>query len=344
MNAVKTHWIMTIDVLWLQVLAGLASKPRAVSKVVSAIKSAGATVSLIQFLEAPQADLRIVSVKLLYMLSFHMGQELADGLRTTTRQLNTLVKLLGESGVTEEQAYAAGLLSNLPTQDVYLTRALLTEDAMPILVARIQEVKKGVVRIGSGRHTAAFQKGVVGVLSRFTYMLDDVEVVRIVQEFDLTRLFTELLQTSTLEDVQRSSAQALENLSTKSKELSEVPDRLPHHSGPKLLACLPCFRKPPPRPNLCVVHGGICSERYTFCLLEANAIGPLVACLDHRNTSLVEAAMGALSTLLMDTVDINQGVVVSCSAYLPCLEYSCKLEPTMLPTRRCRNSQIGGPS
>lgn len=301
-------------------MAGLASKPRAVSKVVSAIKSAGATVNLIQFLEAPRPDLRIVSVKLLYMLSFHMGQELADGLRVTTRQLNTLVKLLDASGVTEEQAYAAGLLSNLPTQDIYLTRALLTEDAMPILVARIQEVKKGVVRIGSGRHTAAFQKGVVGVLSRFTYMLDDADVVRIVQEFDLTRLFTELLQTSTLEDVQRSSAQALENLSAKSKELSEVPDHLPHHSsGPKLLACLPCFRKPPPRPNLCVVHGGICSERYSFCLLEAKAIGPLVACLDHRNTSLVEAAMGALSTMLMDTVDIIQGVDVSCSTYLPCL-------------------------
>ena len=295
-------------------LAGLASKPRAVSKVVSAIKSAGATVNLIQFLEAPLPDLRIVSVKLLYMLSFHMGQELADGLRVTTRQLNTLVKLLDASGVTEEQACAAGLLSNLPTQDIYLTRALLTEGAMPILVARIQEVKKGVVRIGSGRHTAAFQKGVVGVLSRFTYMLDDADVVRIVQEFDLTRLFTELLQTSTLEDVQRSSAQALENLSAKSKELSEVPDHLSHHSsGPKLLACLPCFRRPPPRPNLCVVHGGICSERYAFCLLEANAMGPLIACLDHRNTSLVEAAMGALSTLLMDTVDINQGVVVSCS-------------------------------
>lgn len=326
-------------------LAGLAAKPRALSKVVSAVKSAGATVSLIQFLEAPQSDLRVVSVKLLYMLSFHMGQELADGLRVTTRQLNTLVKLLGASGVTEEQAYAAGLLSNLPTQDTYLTRALLMEDAMPILVARIHEVKKGVVRIGAGRHTAAFQKGVVGVLSRFTYVLDDAEIVRIVQEFDLTRLFTELLRTSTLEDVQRSSAQALENLSTKSKELSEVPDLLPHRSsGSKLLACLPCLRKSPPKPKLCAVHGGICSERFSFCLLEANAIEALVACLDHRNASLVEAAMGALSTLLMDTVDINQGVLVSCSTHRLSLHYSCTLQPTkMLPQLRFRNPHIGGP-
>jgi len=51
-------------------------------------------------------------------------------------------------------------------------------------------------------------------------------------------------------------------------------------------------------------------------LIEADAIGPLVACLDHRNTSLVEAAMGALSTVLMDGVDIDQGVGVRDANFL----------------------------
>lgn len=317
-----------IEAKLLLVLAGLASKPRAVSKVVSAIKSAGAMVSLIQFLEAPQPDLRVVSVRLLYMLSFYMGQELADGLRVTTRQLSTLVKLIGSSGVTEEQAFAAGLLANLPIQDIYLTRALLDEGALPMIVSRINEVKKGVVKIGGGRHIAAFQKGLVGVLVRFTYQLDDPNFVAVVQEYDLTTLFTELLQTSTLDEVQQSSAQALENLSTKSKSLSVVPVQ---PAQEPMFACFPCMAKPPPpKVATCVLHGGMCSVKTTFCLVEADAIGPLIACLDHRNTSLVEAAMGALSTTLMDTVDIDQGVAVSDSRShssllcLPFFQSSCR--------------------
>lgn len=274
----------------------------------AAIKSAGAMVSLIQFLEAPQPDLRVVSVRLLYMLSFYMGQELADGLRVTTRQLSTIVKLIGASGVTEEQAFATGLLANLPLQDTYLTRALLEQNALPMIVDRINEVKKGVVKIGGGRHIAAFQKGLVGVLLRFTYQLDDFEVLQMAQDYDLASLFTELLQTSSLDEVQQSSAQGLENLSTKSKQLSVAPMApVPE----PYFACFPCWTKPPPpKVPTCVLHGGLCSAKSSFCLIEADAIGPLVACLDHRNTSLVEAAMGALTTVLVDGVNIDQGVGV----------------------------------
>ncbi|XP_024402639.1 U-box domain-containing protein 44 [Physcomitrium patens] len=298
-----------IEAKLLLVVAGLASKPRAVSRVVSAIKSSGAIVALIQFLEAPQPDLRVVSIRLLYLLSFHMSQELADGLRVTTRQLSTLVKLVGQSGVTEEQSFAAGLLANLTSQDKHLTRALLDENALPTIVERINEVRRGVVNIGGARHIAAFQKGLVGILLQFTYELDDPVFVDAAQANDLTSLFTALLQTSTLDEVQRSSALALENLSVKSPQLSIVPEPPAPVPVCPLFPCL--FQKTPPlRVALCELHGGVCSMKTTFCLLQAEAIGPLLACLDHRNTSLVEAAMGALSTVLMDTVDVDKGVMV----------------------------------
>jgi hypothetical protein len=76
------------------VLVELASSTQVVAKVVQHIRSAGVTVSLIQFLEAPQPDLRVMSLKLLMLLSPHMNQELVDGLRVTIRQLGTLIKLL----------------------------------------------------------------------------------------------------------------------------------------------------------------------------------------------------------------------------------------------------------
>jgi hypothetical protein len=220
------------------------------------------------------------------------------------------VKLLGAPGVAEEQAYTAGLLANLPMQDINLTCALLDEKAFPILIYRIEEVRKGVVRIGAGRYIAPFQKGLVGVLSRFTYALDNPAILALVKEKDLTSLFTSLLQSSTFDEVQCSSARALENLSLKSKQLSQVPE-IPANNS--CLCCFPYAQKPPPPTGMCPVHGGLCSARDTFCLREAKAIVPLVACLDHPNTSLVEAAMAALSTLIKDTVDIDHGVQVCVS-------------------------------
>ncbi|TXG72577.1 hypothetical protein EZV62_001156 [Acer yangbiense] len=51
-----------------KVLVGLTNSPTTVLNVVSAIKSSGATISLVQFVEAPQKDLRVASIKLLQNL------------------------------------------------------------------------------------------------------------------------------------------------------------------------------------------------------------------------------------------------------------------------------------
>ena len=49
------------------------------------------------------------------MLSPHMGQELADALRGSVGQLGSLIKVIAENtGITEEQAAAVGLLADLP--------------------------------------------------------------------------------------------------------------------------------------------------------------------------------------------------------------------------------------
>lgn len=294
-----------IEAKLLQVLVGLASSPGAVSKVVMAVKSAGATISLIQFLEVPQRDLRANSVKLLYYLSANMGQELADGLRITTGQLGTLVKFIGTGGVTEEQAAAARLLANLPIEDMQLTHALLDGGAIPIAVSKLEELSQGVARIGAGRFLGAYKEGLVGILLRFTDMSGNANIISSAQEYNLTSLFTNLLNTENLDEVQRVSALALANLSVHSKHLSVLPDVV--QSTP----CFPCLFKVPPKPEgLCPVHGGLCSAKQTFCLLDAHAIVPLVACLDHRNVSVVEASLKALSTLLLDSGNCEGGIQV----------------------------------
>ena len=296
-----------IEAKLLQVLVGLASskEDEAVNKVVMAIKSAGATITLIQFLEVPQKDLRANSVKLLYYLSANMGQEIADGLRITTGQLGTLVKFISTSGVSEEQAAAAKLLANLPIHDAQLTRALLEEGAIPAAVNKLEELKQGVVRIGASRFVGMYKEGLVGILLRFTETYGNRDIVTSAREHNLTSFFTSLLNMSNLEEVQRISALALANLSSHTKDLSVLPEI---EDSSSLCFCL--FKSPPKKVGLCVVHGGQCSAKQTFCLYEAGAIVPLVGCLDHGNASLVEASLKALSTLLLEVENIEGGIKV----------------------------------
>lgn len=294
-----------IEAKLLQVLVGLASSSEAVLNVVTGIKSAGATVSLLQFIDAPQRDVRIASVKLLQRLCPHMGQELADGLRVTTGQLGTLISIMGANGLTEEHAAAANLLANLPERDAILTRSLLDEGAFPVVVGKIDEVRHGETR--GSRFRTPYLEGLVGILARFTFLLDDVAVLALAKQYNLASLFTDLLQTNGFDEVQRLSAVALENLSAYSKTLSKVPEVSNGGLCAKLFGCLFSPSKPT---GLCPVHHGICSTKDTFCLLEARAVTKLVACLDHENVLVVESSLAAICTLVSDSVDVERGVFI----------------------------------
>ncbi|KAL9312527.1 hypothetical protein ACSQ67_017979 [Phaseolus vulgaris] len=71
-----------------------------------------------------------------------------------------------------------------------------------------------------------------------------------------------------------------------------------------------CFSKPPVISGSCRLHRGICSLKETFCLYDGQAVLKLVGLLDHTNENVVEAALAALSTIIDDGVDIEQGVAI----------------------------------
>ncbi|XP_071733053.1 U-box domain-containing protein 44-like [Rutidosis leptorrhynchoides] len=293
----------------LQVLVGLTSSPVTLISVVSAIKSSGAINSLVQFIEAPQQDLRLASIKLLQNLSPNMGQELASSLRGTAGQLSGLVKIIAENiASTEEQAAAVGLLADLPKRDMGLTRQMLDEGAFELVISRIRRIRQGEPR--RSRFVTPYLDGLVRVLSRITYVLADEPIaVSLCRDYDLTGLFVELLQANGLDNVQMVSAFALENLSQESKNMTKLPEI------PKPGFCrsiFPCFGNQPVMSGLCRVHRGACSRKDTFCLLDGPALRRLVALLDHTNEKVVEASLAALSTMLDDDVNIDEGVTILC--------------------------------
>ncbi|CAN6481595.1 unnamed protein product [Victoria cruziana] len=295
----------------LQVLVGLTGSSATVHNVVSAIRSSGATISLIQFIEVPQKELRLAALKLLRHLSTHMGQDLADGLRATTGQLSSLLRVisLDSAGITEEQAAAIGVLADLPSEDSNLTTRLLDEGIFKSVIDQLNRIQQGEVR--GGRFLTPYTEGLVSVLSRITFVLqEEPDAVIFAQEHNLASLFTDLLQPSGLDEVQRTSAIALKNLSAESKRLS----RQPVVPNPGFCASIFfCLNKPPSITGLCRLHHGICSFKENFCLLEGkHCISKLVSGLDHRNEMVVQASLEALCTLISDTVDIEQGVQVLC--------------------------------
>ncbi|KAL5984290.1 U-box domain-containing protein 43 [Asimina triloba] len=300
-----------IECKLLQVLFGLTSSSATVLNVVAAIKSSGATISLIQFVEAPQRDLRVASIKLLHNISPHMGQELADALRGTAGQLGSLVKVISEdNGITEEQAAAVGLLADLPERDSAFTRRLLDEGAFGMIISRVIRIRQGDTR--GGRFVTRYLEGLVQVLARLTFVLaDEPDTVNLAREHNLAACFIDLLQMNGLDKVQTVSAYALENLSKESIRLTHVPE----FPDPGICGSIfSCFSQQPVVTGLCRVHSGICTLKESFCLLEGKAVGKLVACLDHTNEKVVEAALAALCTLLDDGVNIDQGVMVLCEA------------------------------
>ncbi|XP_057974467.1 U-box domain-containing protein 44 [Malania oleifera] len=295
----------------LQVLVGLTGSPTTVLNVVSAIKSSGATISLVQFIEAPQKDLRLASIKLLQNLSPHMGQELAEALRGTAGQLGSLIKAISENiGITDEQAAAVGLLADLPERDLGLTRQMLDENAFQKIISRVIRIRQGETR--GSRFMTPYLEGLVRVLARVTFDLaDEPGAIALCREHNLTALFIELLQSNGLDNVQMVSAIALENLSQESKNLTKLPELPPQSFCASIFSCL---SKQPVLTGLCRIHLGLCSLKESFCLLDGQAVEKLVALLDHTNEKVVEASLAALSTLLEDGVDVEQGVMVLCEA------------------------------
>ncbi|KAH0916236.1 hypothetical protein HID58_030682 [Brassica napus] len=291
----------------LEVLVGLTTCQKTVIHVVSAIKTSGAIISLVQFVEVKEnEDLRLASVKLLHNLSPFMSEELADALRGTAGQLDSLVAIISEKiPISEEQAAAAGLLAELPERDLALTREMLSIGAFEKIISKVVGIRQGEIK--GMRFERNFLEGLVRILSRITFAFsNETRGITFCREYNVASLFINLIQSNGQDTIQMVSAMALENLSLESINLSHMPDLPPPSCG----SIFSCMSRPPVITGLCKIHHGVCSLRETFCLVEGGAVEKLVALLDHENDKVVEASLAALSSLLEDGLDVERGVKI----------------------------------
>ncbi|TXG51905.1 hypothetical protein EZV62_021074 [Acer yangbiense] len=261
------------------VLVGLINSPTTVLNVVSAIKSYGTTISLVQFVKAPQKDLRVASIKLLQNLSSHMGQELADELRA-----------------------AVGLLADLPERDVGLTRQMLDHGAFQLIFSRVVSIQKGETR--GSCFVTPFLEGLVAVLARVTFVLaEEPSAITLCREYNLAAQFIELLQSNGLDKVQMVSATALENLSLESKNLIKLPELLPPGQAvEKLVALLDHTNEKVVEAALAALStfldDGVDVEQGVMVLCEAQGVKPILDVLLEKRTENLRRSVWTVERIL----------------------------------------------
>ena len=293
----------------LRILLCLARSPKSIAAIVSVVKETEASYTLIELINSPHEELGIASMKLLIPLSPYLGHTLVERLCKTRGLPESLIQSPSETfQITEKQAVSANFLADLPHQNLTLNLALLSNDTVPIILQSIHQMQRSGAR--ASRYASAYLEGLVGIIVRFTSTLYEPQMLFLARNYNFTSVLTELLTKTSSDKVQSLSAIGLKNLSSESANLSKPPEIKGTKfkkflSFPRFLSIgSPKMKKI----QVCPVHRGACSSQNTFCLVEAKAVERLLACLEHENAEIVEAALSAICTLLDEKVDVDKSV------------------------------------
>ncbi|KAK7836808.1 putative u-box domain-containing protein 42 [Quercus suber] len=298
-----------LNIYLIRIILCLTKTQKSIATIVSVVKTTEASHTLTELINNPHDDLAITTIKLLCTLSPYMGHTLAERLCKTGGQPESLFQSPNEiNQITERHAVSAKYVAKLPHQNLTLNLAILSKNAVPTILKTINQIQRSGTR--SSRYASAYLEGLVGTLVRFTTTLYEPQILFLARNYNFTSVFTELLIKTSSDEVQRLSAIGLENLSSQSINLSKAPQIkrtkfVKLFYLPKFLSFGSSKRRKLPG---CPVHRGACSSQNTFCLVDAKAVERLLACLDHENVEVVEAALSAIITLLDEKVDVDKSV------------------------------------
>ncbi|KAL1218511.1 putative U-box domain-containing protein 42 [Cardamine amara subsp. amara] len=298
---------LNIDLI--RILLSLSKSPKSMATIVSVIKETDASFAMIELVNNPHDELGVGALKLLIALTPYIGHTLSERLCKTRGQPENLIQCPVEANqITEKHAVSAKLLAKLPHQNLTLNLALVSESIVSQILHAIHLIQRSGTR--TSRFATDFLEGLVGILVRFTTTLYEPQMMYLAKNHDLTSVFADLLMKTTSDEVQRLSATGLENLSSTTMTLSRPPQpRTTKFMGslsmPRSFSLRSSKKK---QIEICEIHRGVCSSKTTFCLVEANAVTKLLACLQSDKVEVVESALAAICTLLDDKVDVEKSL------------------------------------
>eukprot|EP00249_Psilotum_nudum_P019752 c27403_g1_i1 orf=540-3572(-) len=289
----------TIQSHILRAFNGICESPFAL-QVKTAMREGGAIQLLISFHDVNDPEVRLNSLKLLSCLTQDTcGNYLAE--EVSQKCIVSLVNLISTSTREEEKAAAMGILGNFPPNDRQATEKMLQAGVLTVIVDILMACLRGPTKVIRSQ----LVENATGVLLRFT-LPTDLQLQRLAAEHGIISLLVQLL-TSGSPLTKCRAVISLTQFSENSFKLSPRIKKRRHW-----LCCAS------PSEPVCCVHGGLCSVKSSFCLLEADAIPALVQILEEKDGGADEAALGALATLLYDECwDKGSEVIAEAQGIMP---------------------------
>lgn len=232
---------------------------------------------LVQLCEQDHHTARASAIKLFYCLT-EDGDDSTFLEHVGQKCIETLLKIIKTSNDVEEIAAAMGIISNLP-KDLQMTLWLLDAGAIQVISTCLTDGSR------NASYRRLLTENAVGALCRFTVSTNH-EWQKRVAEAGIIPVLVQLLVSGTALTKQN-AAISLKQFSESSTTLSN-PVKKSGFSWFCLAAPVTC----------CPVHLGICTVESSFCILEANALEPLVRMLGETDLGACEASLDAILTLI----------------------------------------------
>ncbi|KAJ6729628.1 RING-TYPE E3 UBIQUITIN TRANSFERASE [Salix viminalis] len=248
---------------------------------------------LVQLCEQEDPNVRANAVKLLYCL-IEDGDEAIILEHVGQKCVETLLQIIQLSNVEEVTTCAMGIISNLP-ENPQITQWLLDAGALSVISKFIPDNSKH-----NDPRKYHLVENATGAMRRFTASTNP-EWQKSAAEAGIIPVLVQLLDFGTTV-MKKCAAISLARFSESSLELSRP---IPKRKG------FFCFSAP--QETGCLIHGGICAVESSFCLLEADAVEPLVRVLQDPDPGTCEAALDALLTLI-DGIKLQNGSKVLAEA------------------------------
>lgn len=264
---------------------------------------------LVQFCEHENPNVRANAVKLFCCL-VEEGDEATVLEHVNQKCIETLLRIIQSSNDMEEIASAMGTISNLP-ENPQITQWLLDAGALAVIFRFLHDSKQ------NDPQKNQLVENAVGAICRFT-VPTNLEWQRKTAEVGIIPVLVQLLDFGTTL-TKKYAAISLARFSESTLKLSRP---IPKHKG------FWCFSVPPE--TGCLIHEGICAVDSSFCLVEADAIGPLVRVLEDPDPGACEASLDALLTLI-EGVKLQSGskVLAEANAIPPIVRFLSSSSPKL---------------
>ncbi|XP_020677741.1 U-box domain-containing protein 44-like isoform X1 [Dendrobium catenatum] len=241
------------------------------------LKQCNAIEVLIPLCQNNNILVRLNAIKLLSCLT----EDIDASVLADSSCLQTLQSIIKTSKDDEEIAASMYIISNLPADCLQIIQWLLEGNGLVVIIQFLKNAKLG------GPSKNEITENAARALCHFTIPTNFECQKKAVQAGVISDLL-HLLECGTSLS-KRYAAISLAQFSENSFKLTKPVEK------PCGFFC--CAAAPE---EVCEVHNGVCSVEQSFCLLEAEAVLPLVRLLSEPDITVNEAALIALSTLIVD--------------------------------------------